>query len=105
MDCFPVVIDLRKCLNANYFVKQYMPALFHFPSYYGKNSDALNECMLDLAWIAEKTIKIKFSGLRKASAENAHGVQEVLDMFHAWKTAHVRMNAKHLVFEHENKEG
>jgi RNAse (barnase) inhibitor barstar len=99
MDCFPVAIDLRKCLNSNYFVKRYMPELFRFPSYYGKNLDALNDCMLDLAWIAEKTVMIKFTNLRKASADNAHGVQEVLDMFHAWKAGHSRIHAKHFIFE------
>ena len=94
-----MVINLCKCVDSNYFVKQYMPELFRFPIYYGKNLDALNDCMRDLVWIPEKTIRIKFTNLKKASVDDTHGVQEVLSMFRAWKEDHSRRNAKNIFLE------
>ncbi len=38
---------------------------FNFPEYYGKNLDALFDCLLDLSWIREKNIVLQFNNFEK----------------------------------------
>ena len=51
-NCFITAIDGNKCKNVKDFVVEIGQA-FSFPNYYGKNLDALNDCINDLDWISK----------------------------------------------------
>lgn len=83
MEKIEVTIDLLKCLNRNFFLRT-MRNEFSFPSYFGENMDAVDECMRDLSWIKEKKIQINIKNSKKALKENADASQKIIKMFESY---------------------
>ena len=55
----PVARNIR---DKNELMSHYAKA-GRFPSYFGKNWDALNDCLRDLSWIADETVVILHADL------------------------------------------
>lgn len=53
--CYIASVDGGKCKNKKITLEEIGNALL-FPSYYGHNLDALEECLCDLSWIKHETI-------------------------------------------------
>lgn len=49
---YVAVIDGADCRTTKRFLKEIAEA-FKFPSYYGQNLDALNDCLNDLEWLGK----------------------------------------------------
>lgn len=52
--------------------------LLNFPSYFGFNWDAFNECINDLHWITYKTVWIVFNDIPDIGKENMFILQSIL---------------------------
>lgn len=55
---------------------------FRFPSYFGGNGDAMNDCMRDLSWFSESYINIVFLGVDKIKDEAVR--REVITYLQFW---------------------
>ena len=79
-DVFKATISGRKCQTMRGFYGQISEAL-RFPDYFGKNLDALEECLLDLSWLAEKEVALTISHradfLEDETVENQEFVAEI----------------------------
>jgi len=49
-DYYIAVLDGSRCQTMKAFLKE-MGRVFKFPSYYGQNLNALNDCLNDLEWL------------------------------------------------------
>ena len=47
--------------NKDQFLKQ-IAAVMHFPSYFGHNWDALDDCLTDLAWVDDQELVLVYEG-------------------------------------------
>ena len=74
-------INGKKCATIRSFYGQIAKAL-HFPDYFGKNLDALDECLADLSWIEQENavliIQEAHEFLKKEKPEKR---EAVLDIF------------------------
>ena len=79
---FHATISGLKCQTLRGFYTQIANAL-HFPDYFGKNLDALEECLLDLSWLAEKEVSLTISNrsyfLENETDENREFVAEIFE--------------------------
>jgi hypothetical protein len=55
--------DLPPALRTKEQLLDALSAALRFPSYFGRNWDALDECIQDLGWIAEKKVVLHHSGV------------------------------------------
>ena len=78
---FVAELSGKKCATLRSFYGQVAKAL-HFPDYFGKNLDALDECLADLSWIEQKEVALT---VREAALflkkENPAKREAVLDIF------------------------
>lgn len=72
-----------------------MKASFSFPSYFGENLDAIDECMRDLSWMQEDTIRIKFKNYHKALEKNEGATHNLIKMFRSYEDFWGRRNSNH----------
>ena len=63
-------INLLKLKTKQIFLNTLNQEL-NFPSYFGSNLDALDECMRDLSWIQEKEIILNFNNINKLKDRNS----------------------------------
>jgi len=84
MDIFEVTVDLFKCLSRGFFIR-FMKDAFSFPSYFGENLDAIDECMEDLSWIQEKKIRVKLINYNKALKTNESAASKLITMFRKYE--------------------
>ncbi|CEN40052.1 barstar family protein [Capnocytophaga cynodegmi] len=68
-DYLKIVIDLRNVKTERAFLMK-MQEMFQFPSYFWLNFNSLNDCMLSLDWIDERTIEIDFFHLEELKDTN-----------------------------------
>ncbi|HHX2517446.1 TPA: barstar family protein [Neisseria subflava] len=57
----------------------------NFPSYFGSNLDALDECMRDLSWIQEKNIVLNFNNIDKLKDRNSELYYLIYDALSFYK--------------------
>lgn len=64
-----VHVDLSKVTTKNELLDAFATAL-DFPSYFGRNWDALNDCLTDLSWLDARGWQLNVSG--SAAFERNH---------------------------------
>ncbi|CAA6808531.1 MAG: Unknown protein [uncultured Sulfurovum sp.] len=74
------------CLNLNRIQskKQFLEMMheaFYFPSYFGFNLDALDECMRDLAWIVEEEILVEVKNKSHLEEQNRNLYNVIMESF------------------------
>jgi len=80
-DRFHTTIHSKKYTDLDNFYSLIARRL-HFPSYFGKNLDALEECLMDLDWIKEKQLVIEFREANKLLLEESDEKKDALwDIF------------------------
>ena len=84
MEILEVTVDLFKCLNRGFFIR-FMKNAFSFPSYFGENLDAIDECMQDLIWVQEKRIRVKLINCNKALKANEPAANDLIKMFRTYE--------------------
>jgi RNAse (barnase) inhibitor barstar len=80
---FVATVNALRCTTKNGLLKEFADC-FDFPSYFGNNLDALDECMRDLAWLQEKNYKIRvrnMSVLKKKDIKQADQLEEYLNFY------------------------
>lgn len=63
-------LDLAKIKSLPHLIRE-MRKAFEFPSYFGGNLNALDDCMRDLQWFHENHIEITFLNLERIKSKNA----------------------------------
>lgn len=80
---FKAKISGMKCQTLSGLYDQLGKAL-DFPDYFGKNLDALEECLLDLTWISEKEIVLTITDrddfLKHEKPEKQEIVAEIFEL-------------------------
>ncbi|MEI8278172.1 MAG: barstar family protein [Bacteroidota bacterium] len=69
------LLDAVNCPTLNSFVIQ-IGVAFRFPSYYGKNMNALDECINDLDWLEEKNYVLVVSHSKLFLAKETKKLRE-----------------------------
>ncbi len=69
-DYYVAIIDGSDCQTLNSFLKK-MGLVFKFPSYYGQNLDALNECLNDLEWLDKPNYILLIKNAQKLLCKEA----------------------------------
>jgi RNAse (barnase) inhibitor barstar len=98
------IIDGKHCTTAAELFSQWAAA-FHFPSYFGHNWDALEECLLDLDWLSSVSGFVTL--VRNADqllAREATALPTFLDILKT-AAAHWRQSRKPLVVVMETSHG
>jgi RNAse (barnase) inhibitor barstar len=81
---FVATVNALRCATENGLLKEFANN-FDFPGYFGNNLNALDECMMDLAWLKEKnykTIVRNMSVLKKKDSRQADQLEKFLNI---WK--------------------
>lgn len=72
-------LDGKKCPESISFYKQ-LSKIFDFPDYFGKNLDAVYDCLLDLVWILEPKVVLIIENFDDMFSEEEHD-PELLEDF------------------------
>ena len=91
VDSLNVVLGQRAMTKEHFLEK--IGEKLHFPDYYGKNWDALDECLCDLSWIQSKVVRLVFLHLPLEDKEELKTLLEIL--------AHAKMVTKEFGIELE----
>ena len=73
-----VDINLGSLRTSKKFLK-IMNEKLYFPSYFGFNYNALDECMQDLSWLPEEKIIINFKHIERLKEKNKSLYDEIYD--------------------------
>lgn len=78
---FAAKFDGKKTRTLNKFYRKIAKRL-HFPNYFGKNMDALADCLCDLSWIENNHVKLFIKNIDGfLSKEDEETKEIVLDIF------------------------
>ncbi|MGK0387341.1 MAG: RNAse (barnase) inhibitor barstar [Maribacter sp.] len=78
---FVVKFNGNKTRTLDKFYKKIAKRL-HFPDYFGKNMDALADCLSDLSWIENNEVKLFIKNIDSfLSKEDAETKESILDIF------------------------
>lgn len=74
--------DLRKIKSEGHFLRE-MAYFFEFPSYFGDNWSAMDDCMRDLSWFSEEKIEICFTNAQtlEENTKLQREIQEILSFY------------------------
>lgn len=77
----PIVLDFTEC---KYYatLHELIKKAFGFPEYYGKNLDALWDCMRDFAYSQHGQREVQICGVSQMPTELQGYFQEVMDVFY-----------------------
>ncbi|MDO4727716.1 MAG: barstar family protein [Bacteroidota bacterium] len=81
-NCLKMAFDLRKIKLEGHFLRE-MADFFEFPSYFGNNWSAMDDCMRDLSWFSEEKIEICFTNAQilEKNPKLQSEIQETLSFY------------------------
>jgi RNAse (barnase) inhibitor barstar len=80
------IINIRKKIKNKRELFNLFSTTLDFPSYFGKNWDALYDCLCDLNWITEKSLLMMHQDVPfKSSKEQETYLKLLLDVVNHWE--------------------
>lgn len=61
-------VDVPAGIGSKEELLKFLSTALHFPAYFGRNWDALEECLSDLSWIPEEQVVIQHQDVPLASS-------------------------------------
>lgn len=75
----PFILEGKNMQNEESLHNEFSTKL-NFPDYYGKNWDALNDCISDLSWLNTKSVRIIIDNFDDVLAEDEKGKQILIEI-------------------------
>lgn len=96
-----IEVNLGAIKSENHYIKK-MADIFSFPSYFGGNLDALDECMRDLSWFPEEKIFVEINNIERLKNKNIklylHIKDDIEFIEEFWTGTYERISDKEVFF-------